>query len=135
MQRPLLRERKSFFSLGQPKSLPAVKITGAAFDSSSTSTTVVNGPVQQQFLPKRDPSEEERESKDSCPTPGPAPVEVAAGLNEVSGVESLVVAGGDETKDDVAFACAADLNAEDDGDFLDLLVDTFDGDFDPDLYL
>jgi hypothetical protein len=91
--------------------------------------------VQQQFLPKRDPSEEERESKDSCPTPGPAPVEVAAGLNEVSGVESLVVAGGDETKDDVAFACAADLNAEDDGDFLDLLVDTFDGDFDPDLYL
>ena len=45
----LSRARTPFFSLGEHKSLQVINITGEAFDSSST-------------LPKRNPSEEERES-------------------------------------------------------------------------
>lgn len=133
---------------GQPKSLPAVKITGANFDSS----TDLKQSTQQQLpgLPLCNSSAKNEMEGEvaggpvlSGGTPEEASVEAAGSANQGLDQDKITLTAMDcdltkiePTKVDVSsLESISPETSDDDGDFLDLLVDTLDCDFDPELLI
>lgn len=119
-------------SLDNLNLLPAVK-TGANFDSSTDNLKQPQLPS----LPTCDPLVKTKEGEEALGTvlssggPEEAPIEMATiatqALNQVETVDA---------KDDVPiFESSSPESSHVDEDFLDLLVNTLDGDFDPDLLI
>ena len=130
LQRPLLRVNAtppSEHSFGDPRTsnhLPAVKIAGATCDSSSADPELRSSRCKLH-------GDEEGIVDEGSSTPGVKPVDVVTELNvahEDAESDEMVQQDGDAES---VFA----PSVEDDSDFLDLLVDTLDGEFDPNLII
>ena len=133
------------------KSLPAVKITGANFDSSSKDIDLKQQQQKEEekqlpALPKCDPLVTTKEvdgmaSGGSVVSDGGASEVVPTEATKGAMTQGTMNQAPKTTEDVAALSvdpspptCSPE-SSDDDGDFLDLLVDTLDGEFDPELLI